>query len=103
MSTSAVRRKVKSSRTRNDNGMWGYQPSSFSNSLFQKMKKDVEKGIIPKSALNVNVTIMGRKPARITAPKAKGDPAKIGAKGIMTRVARSITGIFNRKGSRGSE
>jgi hypothetical protein len=104
MSTSAVRRKVKSSRDRNDNGAWGFQPSTFSNRLHQKMKKDVERGIIPASALRVSMVISGRKPL-VNTPKAGAKPAKISAP-ILAQAAAAVGGLFRsfrRNGSRGSK
>lgn len=68
MSTSVTRRKVKSSRDRNDHGRFGWTPSVFSIRHHKRLANDVKGGFIPETALRVSMMI-GRQDPK---PKARG-------------------------------
>ncbi len=57
----ATPKQRRSSRARNDNRPWGFSRSSFSRRVFAKLKRDVDRGVIPSSALTVSMKIVGRK------------------------------------------
>lgn len=92
MSTSAIRKKIKSSQSR-QGGYGG--PSIFSRRAQDKIERDVAQGRLPKSMLNVTITFSGRQPKR-NKPKPTQAPeasrAGTGLAGKLLRGLKSIVG-----------
>lgn len=57
----ASSKQRRSSRARNENRPWGWQVSAFNKRSFNRMKKDVDAGVLPTSCLNTTMKIVGRK------------------------------------------
>lgn len=62
MTASTFRRKVKASRTRNDNARWGFSPSILSRARHDRLVRDVASGRwgLTESALRVTMKIFGK-------------------------------------------
>lgn len=59
--SAATQKQRRSSRARNENRPWGWQPTILAKWRHDRLKKDVERGVLPKSCLNVTMRIIGGK------------------------------------------